>query len=511
MEFRVDLFKPKLEAMVLHSGETLGFNASVFHKKSFSREYDVFSEVNAYIKELPRSSQDKLFEIYSRAYKGFDYMLDPAELHEFITVCIRDLVGMIKLDNLELWLSLRPEIMIPESVKLLPPDPMDNVKSVGKTYTVADYYPLLALSMFLRFLIPIWGEYVASIRKNTDVDKKEFIALQLLNGTGVLESKAIERLRIYIREVTASSDNQDWEKVISGFSTEDIGFQLLAVVCFRRLCTADLRGSDPSTQVVAQIWKFSVQKSYGSPVSGIEIKEVREGEDSAADRSGLEGYRRRTDISLGNIAEFEYYFSFPHAIARHIDPTVPLELVDQALATAKQIEVTEIGDVQLAIAGELIKDQITPYSLYHTVDLLPNVLAACEAVLWHRGFKYLSAVVTSYAISGVEEMHVGSISSREQLTLENTEEIKRWFPYTWEMGKRTPSTVQHGILETVDMLVDSLIFHSWRMTISEEKSEEIFGERRRRLIIPSDIKNQIVSFLIDNERRIYNKTHQNPK
>lgn len=511
MEFRVDLFKPKLEAIILHSGTTLGFNASVFHKKSFSRDYNVFDEVNAFLRELPRSTQDQLFEIYTRAYKGFDYLLDQAELHDYIKGCIFDLTQVIKLEQLENWLRFRPEIVVPESVKPLPPDPMDNVKSIAKTYTVSDYYPLLALSMFLRLLIPIWGEYVASIRKTTEVDKKEFITLQLLNDTGILESTAIERLKIYIREDNTSTDNKDWEKVLSGFSSEDIVFQQLAVVCFRRLCTADLRGVNPSTQVVAQIWKSSVQKSYGSPVSNIELKEVREGEESAADRSGLEGYRRRTDISLGNVAEFEYYFGFPHAIARHIDPTVPLELVDQALATASQIEANEVGDVQLAIAGEMIKDQITPYSLYHTVDLLPNVLAACEAVLWHRGFKYLAAVVTSYAISGVEEMHVGSISSREQLTIENMEEIKRWFPYVWEMGKRVPSTAQHGILETVDMLVDSLIFQSWRMTIAEDKAAEIFGERRRRLMIPSDIKNQIVSFLIDNERRIYNKTHQNPK
>lgn len=510
MEFRVDLLKPKLEVMVLHAGETLGFNASVFHKKSFTKDYNVFDEVNVYLRDLPKATQDDIFDVYKRAYTGFDYMLDQGELHTYITACVKDLVRLLPLEQLELWLALRPEIMIPDSVKSIPPDPMDNVRSIGKTYTVKDYYPLLALSMFLRFLIPIWGEYVASIRKSTEVDKKEFIALQLLNGTGVLESVAIERLRVYIREVNTATDSQDWEKVISGFSTEDIGFQMLAVVCFRRICTADLRGTDPSTQVVAQIWKFSVQKSYGSPVSGIELKEVREGEDSAADRSSLEGYRRRTDISLGNVAEFEYYFSFPHAIAKHIDPTVPMALVDQALATSSQIEPSEVGDVQLAIAGELIKDQITPYSLYHTVDMLPNVLAACEAVLWHRGFKYLAAVVSSYAISGIEEMHVGSISSREQVSIENLEAIKRWFPYSWEMGKRQPASAQHGIMETVDMLVDSLIFHSWRMTIAEDKAEEVFGEKRRRLMVPSDIKNQLVGFLINNEQRIYDKTHQKP-
>lgn len=504
MKLDINLFKPKIEVDIIHKEETLSYPANVFTRRPFEQGYDVFEQINQYWASQPMEFQDRVFEVYKRVDAAFDGAMDSEELYIILNGCICDLVRLHPLDRLELWLKLNPGIIVPSSVKSELPDPTDNTKTLGKTYIVSDYYPLIALAMFLRTMVPIWGEYIASIRKASEINKKEFIAMQLLDGTGLLECPAMIRLRFYIDEVTGSSENIDWDMVMDGFSSEDMGFRMVSLVCILRLCLVDLTGSNSHTHAVAVVFKYLAQKVFNAPESRIVVKKESDDESGHPDKhSILESYRRRTEISLGDQAGFTYYFENSFSIAKRLEPSLTDDEIHQSMLTAQTIEAANIGDVQLTIAGWIIKDLITPHAPYYVSDPHPLLLGALEAVLWKRGYKYLAAVLTSYAIIGNEEITIGNISSREQISPQLAEEIKFYYPFHWGTSKKTGAPIQPGVLESIDHVVDDLVFNSWRMTMAEEKVTELFGERRRKLAIPSDIKNLLGSLIVDIEKRKY--------
>ena len=502
MLFRADITKPKIEINIIHDGEILSFPASAFSKKPFERGFDPFEEINQYWASKSKYFQDTIFAIYRDVNTAFDYIMNTDELYGELNDLIVQLLEHHPLSEIEMWLRTNPSIHRPETVKDALPSPTDNTKTVGKTYTVSDYYPLLALSFVLRLLTPIWGEYISSIRKNTEVDKKEYIAMQLLNGTGLLECPAMLRLRVYIDELTQSEQVIDWERVLDGFSSEDIGFLMLSLVCVRQLCLSDLRGSDPHTQIVAGIWKFLMHRVSNSEMSSVKIKESGEGEGFGSEQhSIMESYRRRTELSIGDIAEFEHAISHPEFMAKCIEPSIDLSLLHVSLESIKNIEIQNVGDPQIVIAGWVLKDYISPHALYYVCDNLDKVLAVTEAVLWHRGFKTIAAIASSYAVTAVEEISVGYINTREQLSLETLEKLKKHYPYGWTSPKKKNSGKMYGITEAIDHIADQLAFTSWRMSMSEERIIDVYKEKRRKLIIPSNIKEQLAGLIIDIENR----------
>lgn len=506
MKFSVDLYKQKPELIIEHRGEELRFLANVFGRKAFQNTaYDVFDHINRYWDGLPGYTQDAIFSVYKDVSAAFDMVTNMDEVFTILNRSIAKLIEYHPLEQLEFWLSTDPTIFVPDTVKDAPPDPNENMFTNEKTYTRRDYFPLIALSMFLRTIVPIWGQYIESIRQNSEMNRKEFIALQLLRGTGLLECKAMNRLRVYINE-TAAVNDVDYAKILSGFSSEDIGFLFLALVCVRRLCLGDLRGVDPKTQIIATVFKFLAQKTFNQTESEITIKkeDLRgEGGADTGKHSILESYRKRTELSLGEIAEMEYALEDLIGIAQRLEPTITEQEVMSSVATAAALENERITNVQLVMAGWLIKDQITPHALYY-VSKRHNarLLGALEAVLWKRGYKYLASIITSHAIIGQEEIIVGNISSREQIDPRLVLELKKYYPFEWSTVRKNVETPQpHGVVHSIDHIVDELTFHAYRSTMAESKLKEIYNEIRRKVSVFSDIKNILAELVIDIERR----------
>ncbi len=504
MQLIIDVLKPKIETIVDHCNERLIFPAMTFTRDPFEKGFNPFEEINLYWSQQDDSFQDEVFQVFKDVYTAFDTILNADELYTELNILIGRLLALHPLDKLELWLRLSPTIIVPDTVKDTLPDPTDNTKTPGKTYTLTDYYRLLALSMFMRCLVPVWGEYIANIRKAAGSAKKEFIAVKLLEGTGVLECEAVRRLQIYIDELTKAGEEATYDFVMEGFAPADIPRLMLSLVLVRKICLADLRGSNPQTQAVASIWKFLMHRVTSAEDSSVKVKEPRdeaEGSGGKEPHSNIEAYRRRFQISFGDVAEFELQLGQEYDLAVLIEPDLPYNVWKESRKSIKHLEVENVGDAQLLIAGWVIKDIITPHSVYYVEKELPSLLAAVESVLWWRGFKNIATIVSSQVIVGVEDVSIGYSNTREQIHPEVVDEMKKYFPFVWGNARRKSTPVQHDVLGAIDYIADQLFFNSWGMTMSDRRIIEVFGEKRRTLIIPSNIKTELCKLIIDIEQR----------
>lgn len=509
MRLTADVAKQRPEIVAEHKGESFFFSASIFTRKAF-QDTEVFDQINKYWSEQPEVFQDKVFEIYRDINQGFEEIFVSDDLMTHLRDCIRRMKALHSLDIFKEWLS-RPEngIRIPDTVKDLPPDANDVINTADKTYTRPEYMDLISLAMFFRTIMAVLGEYIGSIRRDTGVDRKEYVAMQLLEGTGVFETRAMEKLLIYTTRL-AQSSQQDLGKIINNFSSERMPFLYLSLVCIRKICVADITGSEMSPNIIAVIFKFISHRISSGDNRNIIDKERHGGSDDGGKHSFLENYRKRLEISEGEKVELKFILDRPIELVTYLDPTLPVEDVIASMKTAAELKYSEVSDLQLYLAGTIIKAYVTPKSCFYVdAETHAGLFGALEALLWHRGHRYLALLMSSHLITNVEEIIVNSVSAREQLSPVLTEKLNYWFPYHYGYTKKTRDPKNAFIMvektdigTAIDHIVDELVSGTYRMTASESKILDVFPEARRRFTIFSNIKNLIAEFLIDNEERI---------
>ena len=154
----------------------------------------------------------------------------------------------------------------------------------------------------------------------------------------------------------------------------------------------------------------------------------------------------------------------------------------------------------------VMKRQISPRGiLYPEPKLVIALLGVLEAVLWHRGFKYLACLATCHPIIGREEMIISPVDSRGQIPVELKDKILELYPYVFSYSRRkneagTPEP--HPVLNDIDLVVDSLLSNAWRSTARESHIRTIFGDMQRKFPIRPDIKTDLARLIIDIESRI---------
>ena len=503
MRIYANTLRQRPEITIEHNGEELSFSGSVFQRKSLEQDFDVFDPINRYWIRLTPSEQAAVWEIYKDIYRGFDQILSAEDMHKHLNGKIKELIVYHPLQNIETWVSMDPSFVVPPDVMELFIADDENKNTPDKTYLRKDYIQLVAFSVFTRALMPIFGEYIESTRKETGVDFKEFDAMNLLFGTGILEAPAIVKLKKYINQITKEK-HRNPERILRGNSSLDMDYVLLSLVVIRKLCVSDVRGTEPKSNLVSRVYNFLYQKVFNPSKTDMPVRDKNfgDGKDSSDQnkRSFLESYRKRTEISLGEKAGFEYGYEDLYGTAERLAPGISRAEVDRCLESAAILKQERLGDAQLIMMSWVFKTVHSPRSVYYiSKEHAWTNLAVLEAVLWHWGFHYLSVLSTSHQLLSQDMMHISPIDNRGQIPQELQQKIHQHYPFVWStLRKNTQQgvTEAHPVLHAIDLVVDDLIGNAWRSTAHEDKIVKVFGEMRRKMIIKPNIKSELANLVI---------------
>lgn len=490
------------EAKLEHNGESISFSISVFQRANFQGEYDVFDYINQYWESLPQAKQTQIFSIYKEIEFGFDNIYAKNELFEYLQEKVANLIQVHDLDQIQDWVSLKSDIQIPVAFESVYSHSIDNNTSREKTYTRSDYSRLIALSVLLRCMVPVWGEYISNIRQETGTMYKEFIAFQLINKSNISKCIPMEKLRNYIEHIVGD-DNFDANNILNGICAEDFGFYLLSLVCIRRLCIGDVRGFDPRANLITFIYKFIIQRIRNSDNNFENVVKEKTFDDRSPDSenkiSTLERYKIKTNVSLGEIVELEYSLRDIEDCARKLSYLVDPEILQRSLVTSNELLQQRLFDPQMTMLRWLFKPVISPKGLmYLPKPMIVKALGAMEAVLWATGHKYLAILASSHAVLSDKEMVISPIDSKMRVPVALTEELDKLYPFT-----RTTNSKKNGIKEvnlaarSIDTVADNLSLFSWRPTAHESMLQEVFGNTNRKLPIKPDIKLYLTKLVIE--------------
>lgn len=490
------------KVIVSHGGETIDFSVSTFSKATFSK-IDIFEQINLYWQTLPEQHQKEIFDIYKQISDDFiDVTIGSNQsLSSILSNRVKQLIDLHDLSNIEKWLVVDYQLKVPDNCTNEYVESIETNTSRDKTYTYKDYTKLMSLSVLLRAMIPIWGEYIYLVGKEFGTGHKIFQAFRLLFKSNIMECQAMSKLATYVR-ITSSSDKDKLYSILEGISSEDFDIVLLGLVVIRRLCIADIKNLKESINPITFIYMYITSKiksdEDGSGIMDKKLPEGREFGGTDEKISSIEIYRIKGDISPGDEAQLEFSVRDSYSIALKLCSIMDKDFLNKSIQTSRVLIDKVLTKPQINILKWVFYPVISTKGIdYLSKETIVRLIGILEAVLWFRGFNYLAVLSSSYSSRG-EIMRVSPMDKISRLNGALIEEINKPYPFTKiKPSRKNEPVVENYCIKAVENTSGDFIGNNWVPTARSELLEQIQGASPKILPIKSDIKNEVARLVIE--------------
>jgi len=492
------------EVSIEHKGMSVVFSVSVFGRRTFQAEYDIFEEINKYWSGLPEETQDAIYSIYVRLHELLTNIIFQDNMVEDIALAVKALYEFHQFDDLKRYVSFKSNIRIPSNIPTEYVRNVDINTSRDKTYIRSDYSDLMCISLMLRPMMGIWGEYIANNRKNSGTNFKEYYAFRLVKYTNIDNLEPVLKLYRYIEAILGNKFRPD--SILMGISSEDYTNWLLCNLCVRKLVICDLRGIDDQYNAISYLHRYINQKAENRDNNYENLYKEKVFDENITDGGSkisiLESYKIKSSISPGEVVELEHSISDLRGIAQQLSHNIQLESLDTTMKSVSIINKSIIVDIKLVLLAYVFKRVISVRSMpYFNKLTIAKMLCVAEEVLWSRGHHYLALLLTTYPHEDASDLTISPVDGRMKLDGQLAEKFVKYYPYTRVLNskRKAQQKVINIAVNAVNELVDELSLYTWILTARADRVVEVFGSNTKRCPIVPDIKNKIVELIIDNE------------
>ena len=501
MEINADINRLKTNGFkieITHGDEILRFPFAIFNKANFSIGNNVFKQINAFWKHKGPRFEDAVFKIYKEIDETFNDILNKNHLEETLMELVTQLYELHSFKEVKEWMLRYSGLPLPEGFDENYREDIDRKTTEDKTYLRSDERDLTAFSLFLRPMVPIWAKYTKNVRHHSGNFLKEQHSWKLLENTEVPELEAVHKLLRYIR---AKLKKDNMTLPVSFISEEDFPYWLMTVNCVRKISVTDLAACDRRANLVTLVHNsISAQTGYqDGDFSTVERTKTPEFGDDDNKISTMEAFRVSMDIAVAPAAELSFSVEdlerTKNLVAVDLDP----ELLKHCVDTSSVLADYPIARPQRAIVSWVLKNAISPAG-FDFLDRTKQVelQGLAQAVLWQRGFKYLSLLSTSLT-TFTQEHRVSVAPTKERMPAELLVSIRRVFPHVRVTPQRKSEAKEEcRVISDIETIVDDLFNSVWQPTASEAMLKEVLGDdaSKRRIHIRSDIRAQLASLAI---------------
>lgn len=406
-----------------------GFSGSSFRARDEQGRICTFNEINDYIRNnLSSTDKTKLFAVYVAIDNYFDNSNQLRRRGNNIVDTfdsglarhvgkIFDIVKFKGVKEYVLDAYKRGNIRIPEDI--YDDYRIDNKMQqmhIDCTYLKDDYLDLIAMSMYLRLMIPVWGRYLPITRLENRHELKEYYALKLISGTSLFREHTFTRLETYVKGTVKIED--DLSIMLAGLSFEEIPFFMMAQIVVKRLPIFSIHyatDSDRNRHLMSMMYHLIGDggKTGRTGKIGILLKNVIiekkavETEWSNEDNSSVwDMYKTRELVSGGDLAITEVY------IMNYCNGEDP-ELTGKIHEYIRQLDLQKITDVQIQLMTWVISVLVPG----NTVPLfegpvLRKALSIAQSQLFTWGFNTLAILLTAERVTLDDDVYNSNLGQK---------------------------------------------------------------------------------------------------
>lgn len=497
-----------------NKGEKLIWSVSAFSPSNFDGGFDMFQQTNEFLAQLPEKQRDDIFNVFKEIRVVFDNDLTKNNLSKTLTPLVTKLYDVYRFEDVTMWVKFRSDIQYPTTgLEKEYVESNERPSSRVQTYLFSDYQALVCLTMSLRLMIPIWGEYISRTKAETGTNFKEYYAYQLITESALAECEPMEKLIQYV--LKAIPNERPKSAIIGGgVSSEDFPTLVLGGLLVKKLAISDFRGVDPKISLITYIYnhvKDKVRRSDDKFDGSVKDKKAEgNGVDGENQMSKIEGYKVKQEVTPGDLELLSYAVKDIHDVAMRLCPTLDRALLDSALKSSTFLQQCRIHDPQVFIMQWVMKPIIGSRGAFFLpkTDVI-RCLAATQAILMHQGHKELAGLVTA-ASRVPDETDVTDVVSRLRIPKDMLEELTKYYPHIKKNTKaKSVKAVNHAVA-SIDSITDQLSQKNWVLTMEDKFLQPLTGSTTlRRYQLPPDIKIKLASLVLELVKRPRNRASAN--
>lgn len=481
-----------IEAVVSHKDQTINWSLSVYTRKSVDSE-DIFNEINAYYATLTENEQAVIFDKYRHIKEILDTVTNKRPTIEINKYCI-ELLNHHNFEKVKEWLKLYTNINIPNSLEENFIEDFDKKTTRDKTYLKEEYVELVTLTVILKCMFPIWGEFMNRIRRNAQRDRKEDEAYQLINNSNLVNTKAFHKLERYVENTLANDEDHNLAVVLKGISTADYPAYITALTVVRKLAPSQINFTDDRVNLMTSIYKFIRQRDrpQDNPSSPVKTKNRGGDDEDMTDKlSQLERYKLKQRISIGDIVGVEYAIEDVENVAFRLHSKIDVNFLHECINSSKELFHTRLLDPQITLLSWVIKPVISPRSIvYLPKEKVVELLGMTQAILWARGHQQLALIATATADMNNEVLNFTDLEAKDKIPKNIVDILDGFYLHRRSSNKQVDFKPVNQAILAIDRLTEDLNKIRWIMTANQWMIEEVYGKNycSRNLIIPRNIK-----------------------
>lgn len=395
-------------------GDTIPWSLAGFDKTRFSEVEEPFKEINDFLSTLSPTQRSNIWNCYLHARQVFTRFRSILTEREYDDVATRSALTLINevteivtamyvninLAVLERWLDFYGTVIYPDnliSFREL------NDKNPDRTYTFAEYKGLVVLTIALKPMVPIWGEFIELIEKESGNIHKEFFALRLLSKTEILQHDYVSRLLRYI-ESQFTKDVDCSAAILTTMSSEVIPEWLLSMCLVRRMAIGAVNSSETKGSIISNVYVFifNILKDIDKRFGGLREKypESDDSPDGREEGSLLELYnRQKQTLTIGDEVVYNVCVENIQDMVLAVDDTVPAELIEayrQMIPYYNQSSTINITDNHLTIIQWILYKAVSAHIIpCLSKPNLINALVAAQILATHWGFDTIALLLSS--------------------------------------------------------------------------------------------------------------------
>lgn len=469
---------------------------------------ELFEEINEFIARLPADKRMELYECYARLETILDTYGEfaPSEtesdtLDSLLAEVVTGIFDIVLFDELREYVVNNPKIKLPPELSdvYVTSDKITPIY-MERTYRKSEYIDLVAASLGLRCMVPVWGAYLPIVGKEKGAKWKEYEGFQLLERSKFFDCPAFERLETYVR---ANIDEDDFELpiVFQHLSSEEIPKYLISLAAIRKLSVAPLSALTDKDHLMKIVYNYVCGKNNRMPAAfGNNIRKKTDNEGMMDDSNGSVWcvFKMKESISTGDLAIFRLYVMKYQKAAADIDPNLTPERTEMCVSQTQNLDRFDPRDEQITLCIWVMSTVIAGCvpEMFDRKTLL-TTMGIAQAVLWNWGFKQLAVLLTATPIY-LEEGELPTPISRLKINAKNLEMLDIIYPYKIPEGKRSELTTSTNVgVRDVEEVAVAFFKYDWEPHCCKELGRDYNRvDVTRRLEPSTDLRDELAELLI---------------
>lgn len=483
------------------SGRVLHWEIKPYNRTRFKETTDVFKEINGFWASLPRDTLEGIWDCYCAMHAIFKAGVDTDAKTEQLKGWVTSLYKLMPFEKVKYYMMVNNFITYPNNIKTaLGPDDFE-----GRTFLIGHYEELISLAVWLRPMVPIWGEYITAIQDEVGTHWKEIKAIRLMADTELDRGGMAISNKIY----TYAYDSTEAAEDLSGTTIDFMGKSeipdyLYATAIVRRITGGSLEVTDGGGSLVTNVYAFVDQTLKRSPQRQVRkfAARINKDSDEEKDKSYLENCRVKEKMSTGDTAINRVYATMCASQVLRYDANFPMVKLDLCLENIQGLPPQTMNRFQVALVQYTMTAVISPRSIERLKDVNEylRIAASAQALLWHWGYPDLAALIT--AKSDGERDFIG-VGSRNQLPVEIVEQLNKMYPYEWSANRQKVKTRQDNTaIQAIHAIASGFSAKRWSAKVPQELAKDCaYLDTRLRIQNIPDIYLQLGRFVLDPRRR----------